>query len=543
MKEEKQCFVLKKEVVGLAEWQKQFLEKCFEAGRQTSNGIKGKILQNYKKMIEIPEYIDAKQKYKEIKKQLEKEKDKIIQKDLKNRLKEQSDILNKIQYEYDLYAMGVRKTKYYKEYLDKYSQYLDRNLISSITDNVWKSFETVLFKDGKDIHFIKYGNFKTLEAKDNQRFLKYNIDDNSFYIGRRNPEIHKLNKKNNTNKFDGRLIMKIQRNNKDDFEIEAFNNHTIKYCILKREYIRKKIKYYLEIVFDGESPNAEKMRQQWNGVGTLGVDIGVQHLATYNDKTNKTEMFEIAEDCRNPHKQIAEIKRKMDRSRKAMNSQQFNKDGTISKGKKCKKRSNHYLKLLLELKELYRKPAAKRELWWQCYSKQMVLNSTSILIEDESYKEWQKKLDEGKGRHKSKKHYGQYIENKAPSKGIEFFTRKSKYVTIPFTKLSVSDIKATQYNHTNDTFDTTKKLTDRWNHDTRDSQRDLTSAMYLTCIKDGKIDKEIVNKKWKNFKKSHDKLIQIKIEENKNGKMLLGAMGIQQRFPNILLKSNDINAH
>ena len=254
-------------------------------------------------------------------------------------------------------------------------------------------------------------------------------------------------------------------------------------------------------------------------------------------------MFEIAEECRNPHKKIAEVRRAMDRSRRATNKKIFNEDGTINKGKKCKIISNRYRKLLLELKELYRKPAAKRELWWQIYSKQIVLNSEKILIEDESYKEWQEKKPEGTGKHKSKKHYGCYIENKVPSKGVSLILRKAGYVNISVEKLGINTLKATQYNHIDNTFDKDKKLTDRWNHDLRDSQRDLTSAMYLTCVKDNKIDKATVEKKWGSFKSSHDKLIQKLIQENKNGKLLLGAMGIQQRFPDIALKSNNINAH
>lgn len=540
MKKEKECFVLKKEIKGLAIWQKDFLEKCFEAGRKSYNSIKGKKLNDYNKMIELPEYIEAKQKCKKIKKELEKNKN---NKDLQKQLKEQYSVLDRIYGEYGFYKMAFLAKNIYSDSLNKYSKYLDASIIQSIAEDVWTSYEKLLYGTGQKVHFIKFGNFSSLRGRTNKSFLRYNLNNNTIVIGRQNRKIHKQNKKNKTNKFTGQLIINVPRNLKDDFETKAFSEHTIKYCILKREYIREKIKYYLEIVFDGISPNAEKMKQQWNGIGTLGIDIGVQHLATYNDRTLNAEMFEIAENCRNPHKQIAEIKRKMDRSRRATNQQQFNENGTIDKGKKCKTTSKHYKKLLLKLKELYRKPAAKRELYWQEFSKRIVLSSESIIIEDESYKIWQERFKEGKGKYKSKKHYGCYIENKAPSKGVELIKRKSSYVEIPMKKIGVNTIKATQYNHLTSSFDENKKLTDRWNHDERDSQRDLTSAMYLTCIKNDKIDKNIVEDKWNDFKKSHDKLIKKKIEENKNGKLLLGAMGIQQRYPNVALKSNDINAH
>ena len=540
MKKEKECFVLKKEITGLAIWQKDFLEKCFEAGRQISNAIKGKKLDDYNKMISLSEYMETKQKCREIRKKLEKDKE---NKELQKELKAQYAILNEIYGQYGFYKMAFLSKDIYGEHLEKYSKYLDAGIIQSVAEDVWTSYEKLLYGEGKKVHFIKFGNFSSLRARTNNSFLRYNLENDTIVIGRRNGEVHKQNKKNGTNKFTGQLIINIPRNFKDDFETKAFKEHNIKYCILKREYIRKKIKYYLEIVFDGISPNAEKMKQQWNGVGTLGIDVGVQHLATYNDRTLEANMFEIAEDCNNPHKRIAEIRRKMDRSRRGTNQQQFNKDGTINKGKKCKIRSNHYKKLLLELKELYRKPAAKRKLYWESLSKKMVLESENIFIEDESYKIWQERFKEGKGKKKKKKHYGCYIENKAPSEGVELIKRKSNYVGIPMKKIGVNTVKATQYNHLTDSFDTDKKLTDRWNHDKRDTQRDLTSAMYITCIKDDKIDKKIVKRKWNDFKNSHNELINQIIEENKNGKLLLGAMGIQQRYPNISLKSNNINAH
>ena len=546
--EEKLNFILKKEIKGLAEWEKHFLLECFERGRQSSNYIKRMMLPKFEEMTSLPEYIDAKNKYKEIKKEYDKisekkdKESKDIAKELKLKMKEQTDILNKIQYKYKFYKMGFLSKEMYNKSLERHSKYLDVNIIQSISEDVWKSFESVMFGSGKEVHFIKFGNFNTLRGRDNNRFLRYEIDTNELIIGRKNRDIAKKNKTNGTHKFDGQLRIHIPRNLKDEFEVKAFAEHKIKYCILKKEYIRKKIKFYIEIVFEGESPNAEKLRKQYNGCGTLGIDVGVQHMATYNDRQLKAKIFEMVEGCNNPHKEIAEIKRKMDRSRRATNKQQFNKDGTIDKGKKCTKRSNRYHKLLLELKELCRKPAAKRELTWQCYSKNVVLDSEEIIVEDDNKKEWQQRLKEGKGKHKSKKHYGCYIENKAPAKGLELIARKAKYVNIPYRKVSVSSVKATQYNHITDSFEE-KKLTDRWNHDDRDTQRDLTSAMYLTCIINNKIDKNMVNKKWGDFKTAHDEEINNKIKENEDGKLLLGAMGLQQRYPNIALKSNNINAH
>lgn len=556
--EEKQNFVLKKEIKGLAKWEEHFILECLERGRKTSNHIKGEKLPKFKEMINLKQYIRAKHKYgkyknyhKKIEKKIKNDeydkkqtsKAKKTLNKLTKMMKKQTDNLNKIQYQYGFYKMGFLGKEVYESSLELHNEYLDAGLIQSVSEDVWKSYKSILFGDGKEIHFIKFGNFNTLRGRNNESFLRYEVETDELIIGRKNSNIAKLNKKNGTHKFDGQLRIHIPRNLKDDFEVKAFAEHKIKYCILKKEYIRKKIKFYIEIVFEGESPNAEKLRQQYNGCGTLGIDVGVQHMATYNDRQQKADIFEMAEGCNNPHKEIAEVKRKMTRSRKAMNKQQFNEDGTIDKGKKCKNVSKRYQKLLMELKELYRKPAAKRELAWQCYSKKAVLSSEKIIVEDDNKKEWQKRLKEGKGKHNSKKHYGCYIENKAPAKGLELIERKSKYVRIPYQKVGVQSIKATQYNHIDDSFDIDKKLTNRWNYDERDSQRDLTSAMYLTCLKDGKIDKDIVNKKWDDFKNAHNEEINKKIVENKNGKLLLGAMGLQQRYPNIKLKSNNINAH
>ena len=109
--EEKLNFILKKEIKGLAEWEKHFLLECFERGRQSSNYIKRMMLPKFEEMTSLPEYIDAKNKYKEIKKEYDKvsekkdKESKDIAKELKLKMKEQTDILNKIQYKYKFYKM------------------------------------------------------------------------------------------------------------------------------------------------------------------------------------------------------------------------------------------------------------------------------------------------------------------------------------------------------------------------------------------------------------------------------------------------------
>ena len=127
----------------------------------------------------------------------------------------------------------------------------------------------------------------------------------------------------------------------------------IAYCRLVRKTIRRKVKYYFQLVMKGNPPQKREITE-----GEVGLDIGISTLAAVSDKEVMIKEFCEGLDMLEKEKRM--ILRKMDRSRRATNPSKYNADGTNKKGNKDKWiRSKRYWKQLFELKEICRKLAAK----------------------------------------------------------------------------------------------------------------------------------------------------------------------------------------
>lgn len=99
------------------------------------------------------------------------------------------------------------------------------------------------------------------------------------------------------------------------------------------------------------------------GTGYVGCDIGTQTLA-YTSKTEVglKNLAERGASIPKRERQERILYRAMDRSRRAMNPENYNTDETIRKGKKAWKKSNRYKKLQRRHQELARIAAVNRKL-------------------------------------------------------------------------------------------------------------------------------------------------------------------------------------
>lgn len=105
------------------------------------------------------------------------------------------------------------------------------------------------------------------------------------------------------------------------------------YCRIVRKFVRNKYKFYLQIVFKGIAP--VKINKDTGGVkhvlgtGNVGIDIGTRTIA-YSSETD-VKIYELADRVTNVEKQKRILLRKLDRSRRACNPNNYNEDGTIKK--------------------------------------------------------------------------------------------------------------------------------------------------------------------------------------------------------------------
>lgn len=221
------------------------------------------------------------------------------------------------------------------------------------------------------------------------------------------------------------------------------------------------------------------------GVGDVGIDIGISTVAVVGG--NKVIFEELASRVKNIESEKARLLRKMDRSRRATNLDNYNEDGTVKQGVKLHwVKSNNYLKLAGRLKELYRKQAAIRKLEHEILANKIIEMGDNFYVEKMSFSDLAKRAEEtekwSNGRYKSKKRYGKNIGDRAPAMLLEIINRKLVSYEKELQKIDTASVKASQFNHKTGEY-IEKPLSARWNNIEGDEvQRDLYSAFLPECI-------------------------------------------------------------
>lgn len=289
----------------------------------------------------------------------------------------------------------------------------------------------------------------------------------------------------------------------------------VSYCRIVRKYVRNKYKYYVQIVFKGNPPvkvDTETGEIKYCiGQGDVGIDIGTSTIA-YSSSTD-VKILELADNVQNIENQKRRLLRKMDRSRRTTNSNNYNEDGTIKKQGNKKviwNKSNHYIKYQNELKELNRKQADVRKYQHECLANQIISLGENIYVETMNFSGLAKKSTKTEkneqGRFKRKKRFGKSIANRAPSMLLEIIDRKLSYYDKRLIKIDTWSAKASQFNHFDGTYHK-KTLSQRWNDfNGIKVQRDLYSAFLIMNIASdlNSFDIDKCNERFENFYRLHN---------------------------------------
>ena len=302
-------FLLKTE-----KYQEDILNKRFEIGRQIYNSLANVTQKRYREMVKTKEY-------RNLVLQLSggKKKDKNIWRQI-------GDIRDNCGLsEYSFHSDVKKMQKHFSDNIDSHTA-------QKIASSLWKAYYKLFYGNGKKIHYKKYGNLNSLEGKSNKSGIRFK-DDIVIWNGLKIPVI-------------------INYDNQYEYQVLESD---IAYCRIIRKYIRNKYKYYVQIIFKGNPP--VKINKKTGEIkhpisqGDVGIDIGTSAIA-YSSSTD-VKILELADKVQNIEDQKRRLLRKMDRSRRAMNPNNYNKDGTI-KNQGSKKvtwnKSNHYIKYQNELK-------------------------------------------------------------------------------------------------------------------------------------------------------------------------------------------------
>ena len=472
-------------------YQEDILDKRFEIGRQIYNSLVNITQKRYKEMIKT-------KRYRNLISQLsgDKNKDKRIWKQINDTRKQFG------MSEYSFYHDVTKIRRHFSDNIDSYTT-------QRIASNLWKAYEKLFYGNGEYIHYKGYGFLNSLEGNSNAQGIRF----------RNNEILWNVLK----------IPVAIDYNNY--YENQALKLE-IAYCRIIRKFVRKKYKYYVQIVFKGTPPikvdNETGEVKHYIGEGDVGIDIGTSTIA-YSSTTD-VKILELANKVQNIENQKRRLLRKMDRSRRATNPNNYNEDGTIKK--QCNKKmvwnkSNHYIKCQNKLKELYRKQADVRKYQHECLANEIISLGDNIYVEKMNFQGLAKRSTKteknDKGRFKRKKRFGKSIANRAPSMLLEIIDRKLSYYGRRLIKIDTWSAKASQFNHFDGTYNK-KKLSQRWNDfNGIKVQRDLYSAFLIMNTADDlkSFDIDKCNERFNNFYRLHNLEV-----ERLTGYKNLGSIGI-----------------
>ena len=306
-------------------YQEDVLNKRFEIGRQMYNSLVNVTQKRYKEMIKTKKYrtllyllTGNKKSDKEIWQQI-------------NDIRKQYGMS-----EYSFHEDVKQMQKHFKDNVDSFTA-------QKIATTLWKSYSKLFYSNGNKIHYKKYGELNSIEGKNNKQGIHFK-DDMIIWNGLEIPVV-------------------IDYDNY--YEYQAMQSK-ICYNRIVRKYVRNKYKYYVQIVFKGNPPVKVDTEtgeiKHYIGNGDVGIDIGTSTIAISSQSYVK--ILELADRVQNIENQKQKLLRKMGRSRRATNPDNYNEDGTIKKQgnkKVVRNKSKHYIKHQNELKELYRKQADIRK--------------------------------------------------------------------------------------------------------------------------------------------------------------------------------------
>ena len=275
--------------------------------------------------------------------------------------------------------------------------------------------------DGEEVHLAKYGEFNSVESNSPKAsiLLKTNYKSkNGSWKGEKTVIV-----------WSGlELPMKI--NQKKPYEIEALQ-HEIAYNRIVRKFVRGKNKYYVQIVFKGTPPvkyNDTGERKHSIGNGVVGIYVDTEKVfAVYKDQVF---VHDLADGVQSIEDDVAELQQRMDRSRRNMNPDNYNEDGTIKPYKDQHEwvYSSHYKQWKNLCKELYRKQAAIRKQQHYILANEILKMGNCFYIQKIDYKKLQQRIsrqDMITAHKRSRKNQGKGIANRAPSMFVEILKQKA----------------------------------------------------------------------------------------------------------------------
>lgn len=439
-------------------WQADILDKRYELLRQVYNMVQHKLVRQYIYFSQQKAFKDCKNDYKQLRDFFASHP--FHFKNIKRRNGELSDI--KFPYTYESRSSGSGKrppggisdyvSKLCSHKIDQYKTLSGYGINNSILEelglHIMSAWERYIYTPkASRITFRYFGEINAFGCRCHKgAFAGFSINFDEGFITY------------NTNGRRGQFadILKLQidfSREKNGYAKEALKGgiDSLRKIIIARRCIRGKSKYYLHLTISGEKPQ----KGRFLGKGNVGIDIGPSTIAV--SSLQGVYFDKLADKCDNIEHELYLVNRKLDRSRRANNPQNFNENGSFKRlsRQKGERRfwndSNRYKKLKLLRRELFRRQAEIRKQQHLEMANAMLSLGNTFIIENNPIDAWARRATTTKnknGRFRSKKRFGKSIANHAPALFVSILKNKVLSLGGQFHEVDIRNA-ATQFDFTN----------------------------------------------------------------------------------------------
>ena len=422
--------------------EKQLIAK-FQAGRQLYNACLNEALIRMGLVRNSESYNQAKK--------LNREKDKKQRKELFKAARERARFSD---YEIQSFAtLTANSSKWIAKNVDSNTQ-------QKLATRAFKAVERILFGMAKQVRFKVPTRFKSLEGKSNKQGLRW-LKNQVAWCGLKVEPI-------------------IDWNNP---VIVHGLNSPIKYCRILWRNLNGKKRWFVQLINEGLP---YKKPQNYVTQGIVGLDVNISNVAFVAD--NKARLLPFADKVPTFEREIKALQRKMQRSQRMHNPDNFESDfdkkvgnkivrkkGKVKKGKKQWMKTRNYRRIQAKKAELERRKTAYAKSQNRKLVNEILRHGNQIKTENVSIKGWQKRYGKAISA-KSPGYFQSELKRKAENAGGYFLTFSTQTTALSQTHLDGTRIK--------------KKLSERVHRDVtciKPMHRDLFSAYLARCVYNNKL--------------------------------------------------------
>lgn len=390
-------------------WQEDIIEKRFRIGEHVYNETLAIALKSYFELAKRKDYRFLQNRLEELNQQTRNDADKMALQDLREDRKEVIKQIYKMQQNQGLSEFGLMEIAraYAKKY---YKKDINSTLAQQLAKQVWSAMQKkIADPDNTELHYKRRGQLNSLTGCNNATGIRLLGDIDHMYV---------LWKP---------LIVPIKASSY--YQKDALQN-AIAYCKIKREKIKGKWHYYLQVTMKGNVPtiyDKDGNDKRKLGKGKVGIYFQSDKVTVATANSCKTyKLTKIAYD-----EKVKETQRKMDASRRATNPQNYNENGTIKMPKEGEQLhwyySERYKKLRTLLYDYERKQSQIRLIEQEKLANEIIRLGNEFVYNDIDFKFLQMNV-------------GKKTQNSSPAQLKDIIKRKLGYHDVEMQGISYKDL-------------------------------------------------------------------------------------------------------